>query len=257
MKKWLFIIPITVFLIFAGIFYWKISTSILPDKVLSAEETILPTPTWKQSIILNVKEIPFRISWAIVDPGQVELYSNLKAQQLSEEIKVDKSCQILVNGGFYSKENTHLGLFITNFETLSESIQSSLLNGFLWINSNNAYIGSDPDVSSHIAIQSGPLFMLNNELLRLDIKNDEPDRRIVAATIDDNKLIFLAVYADRAEHQGPLLSLLPEIIDLFEKQTNINIVDAVNLDGGKHSVFISNYDRLNELEHVGSYFCIK
>jgi uncharacterized protein YigE (DUF2233 family) len=232
------------------------------SNVLPASTVInAPTPSpvvIKQSIVINIDEVPIRISWAIVNPEQVEIYSNLKEQKLSEEIKANKSCQILVNGGFYSKENTYLGLFIRDEKTISPEEKSPLLNGFLWIQDDNISIGSSsPDINPRIAIQSGPLLMQDGSPLTLKINDDEPARRIVAGTMPNNKLIFLAVYRDGSIYQGPLLGQLPAIIDLFNKKTEINIVDAINLDGGDHSVFISNYDRLDELAHIGSYFCIK
>jgi hypothetical protein len=232
------------------------------SKVLNASINIsTPTPSpisIEQSVVVRVNEVPIRISWAIVSPEQIKLYSNLREQKLSEEIKVNKSCTVLVNGGFYSKENTHLGLFLTNFETISPEIKSPLLNGFLWITDDNIFIQSKfPDINPRIAIQSGPLLFLEGKPLTLAIKNDEPNRRIVAAKIDDDKLLFLAFYRDSAEYEGPMLGQLPEIIKLFQEKTNIKIVDAINLDGGSASVFISNYARLNELALIGSYFCIK
>ena len=260
MKKWLFIVILVILLIIVGFFYFKKSiTRVTSPNVLSETEgpTFAPT-AWKQSIVISVNRVPIRISWTIVNPKEVNLFSNLKEQKLSEEIKVNKSCKILVNGGFYSKENTHLGLFTTDFETISKPIQSATLNGFLWIKSDNVSIQDNvPDNNPRIVIQSGPLIMLNNETLPLKINNDEPNRRIVAGTTPNNKLIFLAVYRDGSIYQGPLLGQLPEIINLFQKQTGIKIVNAINLDGGSASIFISDYDRLNELSHVGSYFCIK
>ena len=262
MKKWLFIFIFIILLIFAAFFYLKKSATQTPssNKVLSAVEAPTTTPVaWKQSTVINVDGIPIRISWAKVKPEEVELYSNLKEQKLSEEIKVDKSCQILVSGGFYSKENTHLGLFITNFETISPPLQNSTLNGFLWISSDGTItISSDfPIISPRLALQSGPLLTLNGQSLVLSMNNDESSRRIVAATTGDNELYFFAVYRDRSDYQGPLLKKLPEIINLFKKQTSIDIVDAINLDGGSASVFITNYDLLRELAHIGSYFCIR
>ena len=263
MKKWFLALSIITLLIFAGFFYWKKSTpQTLPhsNNVLSANEAPTVTPAvWKQSIVINDAAVPIRISWAKVKPEEVKLYSNLKEQKLSEEIKVNKSCQILVNGGFYSEENTHLGLFVSNFEVISKFSQSATRNGFLWIDSSdNVKIGADfPSTIPRLGLQSGPLLKLNREPLALAIKNDEPKRRIVAGVALDNNLIFLVFYRDSAEYEGPMLEKLPEIIDLFKKQTGIDIVDAVNLDGGSASVFVSNYDSLRELTIVGSYFCAK
>ncbi|KKR71291.1 MAG: hypothetical protein UU14_C0031G0003 [Candidatus Roizmanbacteria bacterium GW2011_GWB1_40_7] len=263
MKKWFLALSIITLLIFAGVFYWKKPIfQPKPNKVLSAVEapTTAPTPhAWKQSTVINFDGVPIRISWAIVQPKDVKLYSNLKEQHLSEQIKVDKSCSVLVNGGFYSEENTHLGLFVSNFEVISKFSQSATRNGFLWIDSSdNVKIGADfPSTIPRLGLQSGPLLKLNREPLALAIKNDEPKRRIVAGVALDNNLIFLVFYRDSAEYEGPMLEKLPEIIDLFKKQTGIDIVDAVNLDGGSASVFVSNYDSLRELTIVGSYFCAK
>jgi uncharacterized protein YigE (DUF2233 family) len=261
MKKWVLILILIIFSI-VGFLYYKIMTPKSTDKVLSAIEapTAIPTPrVWKQSTVIDVNKVPIRISWAIVNPEDVNLYDNLKEQKLSEEIKVERNCSVLVNGGFYSQENTHLGLFVTNFEATSKSVQNATLNGFLSINSKNKIIISAdlPINNPRIALQTGPLLISDSKPLSLAIKNDEPNRRIAAGIIGDNKLIFLAAYKDKEALQGPLLGQLPEIINLFEKQTGIIIVDAINLDGGSASVFVSNYDLLREITHVGSYFCIK
>ncbi|MBF8249936.1 MAG: hypothetical protein HW400_537 [Candidatus Levybacteria bacterium] len=262
MKKWIILI-ILILLTIAGFFYWKKSASQPPasnNKVLSANKAPSPSPSvWPQSIVININNVPIHISWAQVDPRDIELYDNLKEQKLSEEIKANRSCNVLVNGGFYSKENIHLGLFVSNFETLSKTSQSATRNGFLWIDTNDTVVVSSqaPNVAPRLGLQSGPLLMLNNQPLTLAINNDEPERRIVAGVIADNKLIFLVFYREQADFEGPLLQSLPEIINLFKKQTGLKIVNAINLDGGIHSVFASSYDRLVELEYVGSYFCAK
>jgi uncharacterized protein YigE (DUF2233 family) len=262
MKKWIF--GFLAILLLAGTltFFTEKQKSTRESNVLPAKTSAdVPTPSpvaIKQSIVINFDDVLMRIAWTKVNPEEVELYSNLKDQKLSEEIKVNESCSVLVNGGFYSKENTHLGLFITNFETISQAIKSDLLNGYLWIKSDNVSIGNNlPDNNPRIALQSGPLLILNNEALPLKINNDEPNRRVVAAKTSDNKLIFIAIYRDNSDFQGPMLGDLPEIINLFSQKTGINVAEAINLDGGSASVFISNYVRLNELAHIGSYFCIK
>jgi uncharacterized protein YigE (DUF2233 family) len=264
MKKWLFRLVVIAGLIAAGVFFIQKSTIRTQNiNVLSETEepTITPIVTpvaQKQSVVVDIDKTPIRISWAIANPEEVELYSNLVKQDLSEKIWVNEECLILVNGGFYSKENKHLGLFIANYDFLSKQIESSTYNGYLSIKSKDVTISSEfIDDSPRIAIQSGPLLMQNSLPLTLKINNDEPERRIVAGTTLDNKLIFLAVYKDDSIYQGPLLGKLPEIVNLFNKKTGINIVNAINLDGGSASMFISQYERVNELTHVGSYFCTK
>jgi uncharacterized protein YigE (DUF2233 family) len=260
MKRIFSIFIILIFLTFAGFTYFKnpIPKKSSPNVLSAIEKPTVSPSAWKQSVIIDVNDIPIRVSWVKVNPEEAKLYSNLKEQKLSEEIKVNNNCSILVNGGFYSKENTHLGLFITNFEKTSPFQANPTLNGFLWISDNSASItNTPPNTNPRIALQSGPLLMQDKNPLTLDIKDDEPSRRVVAATTADNKLIFLVFYRDLANFEGPMLEHLPKVLNLFQKQTNIDLVDAINLDGGSASVFISNYDRLNELTRIGSYFCIK
>jgi uncharacterized protein YigE (DUF2233 family) len=264
MKKGLFIFVAITVLIAVGFLYFQKSTvKNQSPKVLSEKKEPTTTPTiapvdQKQSTVFKIDKTPIRVSWALANPEEVELYSNLIKQDLSEKIWANEECLILVNGGFYSKENNHLGLFIANYDIISEQIKSSTLNGFLSIKSKDVIIDSKfTENNPRIALQSGPMLMQNSLPLALEISNDEPNRRIVAGTTIDNKLIFLAVYRDGSIYQGPLLEQLPKIIDLFIQKTGIKIVNAINLDGGSASMFISQYERLDELTHVGSYFCIK
>lgn len=67
----------------------------------------------------------------------------------------------------------------------------------------------------------------------------------------------MVFYREQSELEGPMLGKLPEFIETFKKQTGIGIIDAINLDGGSASVFISNYDLLREFATIGSYFCAK
>lgn len=264
MMKKLIVLLIVIIVAITGFFYWKksIFKPETPSNVLSETDTSTPSPSpsvWPQSIIINIDNIPIRVSWTIIYPKNVELYSNLKEQKLSEEIKVNKSCKTLVSGGFYSKENKHLGLFISNFEEISEQIQSATLNGFMWINADNKImIATDsPGAIPRLGLQSGPLLISDGKPLILAISNDEPERRIVAGITTDNMLIFMVFYREKSDFEGPLLGELPEVIQLFEKQTNIKIINAINLDGGGHSVFISNFDLLRESAIIGSYFCAR
>lgn len=219
----------------------------------------IPSPgVKKQSIKFDFEGNPIRISWAMSHPENVELYSNLKNKQASNEIKSEKNCKILINGGFYSTFNTHLGLVVNDYETISQPIQSALLNGFLSINSKRAVINNlVPSENSRLTLQSGPLLTNNGKALLLAIRDDQPARRMAAGTTNNNDIIFLAVYKDGSEFEGPLLGQLPEIIDLFTKKTNINIIDTINLDGGSASAFLSDFENLQEFSQIGSYFCAK
>lgn len=211
----------------------------------------------KQSTTIDSEGNLLRASWAIATPQQVNLYTNLTDKKTSTEIMAEKNCKTLINGGFYSTANTHLGLVISNFETISPLIQSSLFNGFLWIDPTGATISTvSPQNTVRLALQSGPLIMLNNKKLPLKIINDKPARRMIAAIDNNGLLVFIVIYNEKSELQGPLLGQLPNIIESFKQKTRINIVDAINLDGGSASAFIAGDESIRELAQIGSYFCI-
>lgn len=258
MKKLVFIVIFAVCI--SGLFLFFVNNK-NPLPTSNSVPDNIPNPSLspnKQSVIINAEGVSMRVLWIKVDAQKLEFYSNLEAKQISNVIMSEKHCQALVNGGFYSKENTHLGLTVSNGHVISESFKDLLFNGYLWIVSGNSVISSSPpDFTPQIAIQSGPLLMYNNKPMTLAIRNDEPDRRIIAAITDKKELIFLAVYRDGSELLGPLLEELPKIIDSFTKETKIAIVNAINLDGGSASVFITKSESLPEIARIGSYFCEK
>lgn len=257
--RWIFpAICITLILLVIGLL--RLINNSQPASIVS---TPTPTPksseTNKQSVVIDIEELPMRISWVKVDPKNLDLYSNLQEKLTSTIIRAQKNCQVLVNAGFYSKENKHLGLLISNYEIFSKTLSSSLFNGFFSVDENGANINTSPPAnSSRLAIQSGPILLYNNDARIITISNnDEPARRIVAATTSDTQVLFLAIHRDGSELQGPYLTQVPNILSSFENETGININNAINLDGGSASVFITDSVYLPEVTQIGSYFCAK
>ncbi|MBI3289925.1 phosphodiester glycosidase family protein [Candidatus Microgenomates bacterium] len=238
-------------IVIVAIFAWSSSNKKEPEITISTPN---PTANDNQSVTIDVDGVPMRVNWIEVDPEKLELYSNLSAKQTSAAIKVEKKCDVLVNGGFYSKENKHLGLLIRSPQTISPAIESSLFNGFLTIDSQ-AVITTSAPITARLAVQSGPIIVYKNEPRKLSIKNDEQARRVVAATTSDGKLLFLAIHRKSSEFQGPYLEELPKIIQSFNNSSNIKIVDAINLDGGSASTFNTDSLNLPERTQIGSYFC--
>lgn len=90
----------------------------------------------------------------------------------------------------------------------------------------------------------------------MSVKNDKQARRVVAGVTGENKLIFLVFYDNNQYYSGPYLNDLPDLVDKTGKSLDLNIADAINLDGGSASAFISDDIKLTELTPVGSFFCI-
>lgn len=254
MKKWILVLLIAISL--ASLINISLNKkTINPNINLPKTQNPNLSPK-KQSVLIDIDRNPIHVSWVFVKPNKIELFSNLENKETSEKIKSDKNCKILINGGFYSKENTHLGLFISNYETISKSIQNNLLNGYLYVNSQNAIISSfSPPLNVRLALQSGPILTKNSNPLLLKINNDYPARRMTAGITNSKELIFLTFYRDKSLFEGPLLGDLPKTLDFFTKQTGIDIADAINLDGGSASSFLTEFESLPELSQIGSYFC--
>jgi uncharacterized protein YigE (DUF2233 family) len=169
----------------------------------------------------------------------------------------ENNCVSAVNGGFYDKQNRPLGYFQSNGKTFTPKIDSDLLNGFLWENaSGSAVISRElPNTTVIFALQTGPMLMFDEKTLLLSINNDSRARRMVAGKNMYNQLVFFTVYNGDSVYDGPLLTDLPSVIQAIGTKENLNIAEAINLDGGSASAFYSGDTRLSELTPVGSLVC--
>lgn len=193
----------------------------------------------------------------LTEKSNVRIFSNLDNKLTSKDAKSKYNCDYLVNGGFYTKDNKHVGLFISEGDTISNSISNNLFNGFLSITSQGKlYITNYPKTSSYFSTQSGPLLIFNQTKQSLNLGNDKNSRRIIALTTTIDQSLFLAIYDKNSPIKGPKLSELINLLKEFENLNNIIIKNALNLDGGSHSAFLSIDTNLSEISPVGSFICI-
>lgn len=194
----------------------------------------------------------------IRDPGDIALYSNLEDKLSSSDAMVKNDCSDLVTAGFYTKEFDHIGLFISDYIRLSGSSSTLASSGYFSIDSNNTpsiTVIEPPD--SRIAVQSYPLVYQNGEPVEIVNNTENNARRIIAATTNDQDVIFIVIYQKNSVFDGPTLSEIPELISLYDDKERTKIDDAINLDGGAHSAFRSRFVNLPELSTLGGYFCMR
>lgn len=218
-----------------------------------------PAPTSKPGTTFNFENQTYRIHYTIANPANISLSSNFEEKLSARELMEQRSCKALVNGGFYSKEDSALGLLISNGYTESEYQTNTLFNGIFGVTfGDDPFLGTTyPRGSTRVAIQSGPLLVLDQKVQGLQLKNDESARRsVVALTAEPNKVIFLSIYKDGAEYEGPLLADLPQLVHDFLVEEDLGVESAINLDGGSASAFYTDGVSLQELSYIGSYFCI-
>lgn len=195
--------------------------------------------------------------YKVPNTENLELRPNFDEKETAIELQKQYHCQMLINGGFYTPENEPTGQFISQGKTRKQATSSTLLDGFIVEDGNKVYIGSVPQNDAYWAIQTGPRLFINGQKRRLSLVRDEYARRMVALNTSRNELYFLSIYLAENKFDGPELVNLPEVVDLFAQQLQIRITDAINLDGGSASAFVSSDITLSELTPIGSFFCVK
>lgn len=218
-----------------------------PQKVLGQEI--------KSSLNIN----GYEVSWFQAEPDKLNLISNFKEKQNANNLFAENNCKLAANAGFYSIENKALGYFVNNYEVNYEFKPNKIMNGILSVNSLNTpritrEVTSD---SPRIAVQTGPMLIENDFDLKAKLVKDKNARRMVAAVTGENKLYFLSIYNSESVFLGPEISELAEILIKFEELQDINIADAINLDGGKASYFNNGETVLTEISPIGALFCQK
>lgn len=241
----------------AGLMYLivKPRTTDIPTDTTSSFTIVTPVLTTSQSE--KAKPTGIQSSWVVIrDMDKLSLHSNLIDNISVYEAKEKWGCKYIINGGFFGEDRKHIGLFVEDGKVLSKEKQSSLFNGFISMVDGKVYITQNALAHPTNAVQTGPLLIKDNIALKI-ISNDEKARRMVAAVSQTGEVIFIALYDSSSLVSGPTLSELPNILNEIEKNSSLEIKDAINLDGGAHSAFISDEVQLTDIATPGSYFCVK
>ncbi len=244
MKNALFVALV---LLMSAVVYYKFGEN--DESILEATTEIDITSSETQS-----HTTPYAIKY-INDVSKLTLKSNLLDKSPAYELSRD--CEFLVNGGFYSETDSHIGLFVSEFEQLSAYQDNYTFNGFLYFDNTHRPVISDTyPVSVRVALQSGPIIKLDSTYRKLNPTNDKNARRVIAATTIEKGLAFIIVYETDSKLFGPKLSELPTILQEIERSEGVVFDSAINLDGGSASSFYDNDTKFTESSAIGSYFCL-
>ncbi len=190
-----------------------------------------------------------------IDPHKLSLVANYAEKRTSFELMIAGKCSAGINGGFYGTDGKAQGLVKIDKKILNKSKQSITLNGFIYID-NILHISKEFSDSAKIALQTGPLLISNGKVTKFNMERDKPARRMIFAKDLSGRVIFIAVFDPETEKIGPYLKDLPEILQLINLKEDLNLTDAVNLDGGGASAFHSPEKVLSETFPVGSWWCV-
>ena len=256
------IMPILVSLAMVLFFGWNLVKEKVPLSlpisipVPSQTPTDIPTPT----IVFNNKTYAYAY-FEVSNPGKIFLLPNFLEKLTSQEIADKYGCIEGINGGFYTTDRMPLGGFFAGMETglvTKNPVQNRLIDGFVWSNGKTFFItATHPTSDAFFFLQTGPLFRLNGQVTRISIANDEERRRSGVGITKENTLVFFTVYNPESVYEGPLLSDMPALVQAMEQKTGFTFTNAVNLDGGSASAFISKKKTLQEFSPVGSFFCVQ
>jgi len=200
-----------------------------------------------------------RVRWfKVEDASKLHLVPNYEEFVTSTDLVEDTECKYVTSGGFYDKQNEPLGLVISEGKQIYEYKKNVLMNGVLSVNEVDTPRISRGMPSGFLeeAVQSGPLLWENGNQLALNLNSDKNARRVIAAINGDNELYFFVFYNPNSSFGGPLLGDLPALVNEINNKLDLNIADAINLDGGSASVFNNADVTLSELSPVGSYWCV-
>lgn len=194
----------------------------------------------------------------VAEPTRLELIPNYENRAEAAQLMSQNGCQSAVNAGFYAQDFRPLGLVVVSGKQVSPERSSQLFNGYLVIaESGKVTVGRQVSKRPVTAVQSGPLLLEGGRALALNLSSDKQSRRIVGTVTYSGDLIFMAVFDPVAETMGPHLSDLPQIVEQISGRENLRLNNAINLDGGRASVFYSPLLRLKETDPVGAIFCLK
>lgn len=242
----------------AGGYYYLTREKIIDVFPIFQTPGPLSTPSSHTPLTINFKDRAYTVAYYPVrDTRNIELIPNFTEKSTAKELQQKHGCVVVINGGFYTPEGRPTGLFISQGKTTKQATSSTLLDGFIVEDGDKVYIGSVPQNDAYWALQTGPRIFINGEKRKLSLVRDEYARRMLALNTSRNELYLMAIYSKENAFDGPQLVDLPEVVELVGKELQIRITDAINLDGGSASAFISPDVSLAELSPIGSFFCVK
>lgn len=260
MKRHAFSIFLFVVIAVVGYAIYLFLQPIPPSSISqSGSDSDVPTPTQKILPSISIHGDQYNYAYfQVSDAANLSLVPNFSDKLPAATIATRHQCASGINGGFYDTSDAPLGLFIVNGEKQSAAIQSELFNGFFSIDTQGTpRISSVAPTAGRLALQTGPLLYMDGKPLPLRIQNDEHDRRIGVAITAKGTVLFFSFFKQEAQFTGPLLSEMPLAVVALSQNENIDIQEALNLDGGSASSYFDGTTSLSELRPVGSMFCLK
>lgn len=179
---------------------------------------------------------------------QINIFYDTETKQSVLDVSESNNFKIAINGGFFSPDNSHAGLFILNgIKEVPAAPLDKQLSHIVDISENKPifYLATDYKDNSAIidAFQTGPLLLDENIIQTKFIEDSlngegEYFRSILGFTNTDEKFFLITT------EKYDLITLANEIIKIPQLQGKV--ISAVNLDGGSSvSLFVRDAEDLS------------
>lgn len=258
MPRFVLIVLVLIFFVWVGLREGSLQSFLQTDEEKrDGFQEILPPK--EKTIDLEEDGKTITVSWVIASPENVSLYPNFSEKLTSRDAKEKRGCSSLANAGFYTKERTPIGLFVFEGRTINPFSKNRLFNGVFSINNDGVaqITPFRPQGKITSAVQTGPVLLKEDKVQNLSGSLGDKERRVAAGITKNKEIIFATFFQKDSAYLGPTLKRLPGMILELEKKTGLDVTDAINLDGGTASAFLTPDISLGELTLIGGYFCIK
>ncbi|MDR2337453.1 MAG: phosphodiester glycosidase family protein [Deltaproteobacteria bacterium] len=192
-------------------------------------------------LIGDTSVLRFEVYLLRIDPLKIktEIVLAKDLERSASDIKSmanSRKALVGINANFFDLNSNPLGLIIRNGKKINKfHTGGKTLSGIFYIKDNEPKIvfrGTPIPDEVELAIQSGPRLMLDGNQIKLT-PSEHSTRRSGIATTQDGKII---IYSTLLRFPGATLSQIQKML-LFPE---LNIKDALNLDGGSSSQFYIN-----------------
>jgi exopolysaccharide biosynthesis protein len=227
--------------------------------VKDIKDTVTPTSVVIPSLITKTVEVDGK-TWGYetlrIEDQKVKLIGNYGVNNNSEEIMSLEKCTSGVNAGFYQENGKPVGGVKILDKIVNKHSSNKLFNGFVGVSNDEHEIGYGWSDKYSYVIQTGPVLINNSQVVALSLAKDKQARRMVAATSRDGTLVYLTIFGDKSVLDGPFLDDTGDVISKISILEKLDIVSAINLDGGTASAWYSPSLTIKEWQPVGSWWCI-
>lgn len=218
-----------------GIFSWKTLKPGLETTSLKIDNSFVLSSLRPEIFFLRVDLKFFRLEVC----SSYILKTKPKVSEISKKAKAIAA----INANFYDSSTIPIGLVISNRKTLNPiHTGGNTASGIILIDESFVKIvhrsNKIPANTLHAA-QAGPRLIANGKRVESLKSSGSGTRRSGLAVTSDNKVIL---FVTKSGFLGPSLYELQDIL----LANNLNIIDAINLDGGHSSQFILNTNLENK-----------